>query len=82
MFSTVTEGSAILLRSLRNLVRIRLHSVNDSADNWWERSPNTDPKGEGNNFCNVNNDREANNDNASNANGLAPFGCIINTSEK
>lgn len=44
-----------------------------SANNWWERSPNSDSS---NNFCNVNSDGSANNNNASNTNGLAPFGCI------
>lgn len=43
----------------------------NSANNWWERSPNS---GNSNNFCNVNSDGTANNWNASNSNGLAPFG--------
>lgn len=43
----------------------------NSADWWWERSPNS---GNSSNFCNVNSDGSANNDNANNNNGLAPFG--------
>ncbi len=42
-----------------------------SANNWWERSPNS---GNSNNFCNVNSDGSANNNNASNTNLLAPCG--------
>lgn len=47
-----------------------------SANNWWERSPNS---GNSNNFCNVNSNGNANNNNASNGNGLAPFGCFNKT---
>ena len=43
----------------------------NSACWWWERSPNS---GNSNNFCNVNSDGTANANNASNTNGLAPFG--------
>lgn len=43
----------------------------NSANNWWERSPNS---GNSTNFCLVNSDGTANNNNASNSNGLAPFG--------
>lgn len=41
-----------------------------SANNWWERSPNS---GNSNNFCNVNSDGSANNNNnnANNNNGVA-----------
>ncbi|WP_366915104.1 DUF6273 domain-containing protein [uncultured Eubacterium sp.] len=39
-----------------------------SANNWWERSPNS---GNSNNFCNVNSNGNANNNNASNSNGVA-----------
>lgn len=42
--------------------------VTVSANNWWERSPNS---GNTNNFCNVNNDGNANNNNASNSNGVS-----------
>ena len=45
----------------------------NSANNWWERSPNYNNSS---NFCNVNSDGSANNNNASNSNGLAPFGCF------
>ncbi len=48
----------------------------NSANNWWERSPNYNNSS---NFCNVNSDGTANNNNASNTNGLAPFGYIIDT---
>lgn len=41
-----------------------------STTNWWERSPNSST-----NFCYVNNNGNANNNNASNAYGVAPFGC-------
>ena len=44
-----------------------------SANNWWERSPNS---GNANNFCNVNNNGNANNNNANNNNGIAPFGSL------
>ena len=44
-----------------------------SADWWWERSPNS---GNSNNFCAVNSDGSANANNASNSNGLAPFGSV------
>lgn len=47
-----------------------------SAYNWWERSPNGSNS---NNFCNVNSDGSANNNNASNTNGLAPFGYVVKT---
>lgn len=47
-----------------------------SANNWWECSPNS---GNSNNFCKVNSDGTANNNNANNTNGLAPFGYIIDT---
>ena len=40
------------------------------AANWWVRSPNRDNS---NNFCCVNNNGDANNDNASNSNGVAPI---------
>ena len=39
-----------------------------SANNWWERSPNGNNT---TNFCNVNSDGSANNNNASNSNGVA-----------
>lgn len=42
--------------------------VTVSANNWWERSPNS---GNTNNFCNVNNNGNANNNNASNSNGVS-----------
>lgn len=48
----------------------------NSANNWWECSPNS---GNSKNFCNVNSDGSANNNNASNSNGLAPFGYIVHT---
>lgn len=38
-----------------------------SANNWWLRSPNS---GNSNNFCNVNSDGTANNNNANNSNGV------------
>lgn len=44
-----------------------------SAANWWERSPNSSNS---TNFCKVNSNGNANNNNASNTNGLAPFGYI------
>lgn len=44
-----------------------------SANNWWLRSPNS---GNSNNFCNVDSSGSANNNNASNANLLAPCGCV------
>ena len=50
----------------------RSHPGN-SANNWWERSPNS---GNSSNFCYVYIDGSANNGNASNSNGLAPFGSI------
>lgn len=39
-----------------------------SANNWWERSPNSSNS---TNFCNVNNGGNANANNASNSNGVA-----------
>ena len=48
----------------------------NSANNWWECSPRANTNNS-NNFCNVNSDGSANNNNASNSNGLAPFGYII-----
>lgn len=44
-----------------------------SANNWWERSPNS---GDSSNFCNVNSSGTANNNNASNTNLLAPCGYL------
>ncbi len=45
-----------------------------TAYNWWERSPRS---GNSNNFCNVNSDGTANNNNASNTRLIAPFGCFL-----
>ena len=42
--------------------------VTVSANNWWERSPNS---GNTNNFCNVNNNGTATHNNASNSNGVS-----------
>ena len=44
-----------------------LFSCYCSANNWWERSPNS---GNTNNFCNVNSNGNANNNNANNTNGV------------
>lgn len=44
-----------------------------SANNSWERSPNS---GNSNNFCNVNNNGNANANNANNTNLIAPFGSL------
>ena len=55
----------------------RLYLVS-SANNWWERSPRDSNS---NNFCNVNSDGSANNNNASNGNGLAPSGCVPKAQE-
>lgn len=52
------------------MIRMRHAS---SANNWWERSPNS---GNSSNFCNVNSSGAANNNNASNTNLLAPCGCL------
>lgn len=49
-----------------------------SAANWWERSPNSSNS---TNFCKVNSNGNANNNNASNTNGLAPFGYICDAGE-
>lgn len=54
----------------------RIKTVNGEAGGWWERSPDTDPKGEGRAFCLVRIGGEANVGGASGAFGLAPFGCI------
>ena len=48
-----------------------------SANNWWERSPNS---GNTNNFCNVNSNGNANNNNASNSNGVSFGLCNSNRS--
>lgn len=48
-------------------------SLPSSTGNWWERSPNGNNSS---NFCNVNSSGSANNNNASNGNGVAPFGYI------
>ena len=45
----------------------------NSANNWWERSPNS---GNSNNFCNVTNSGTADYWIAHSTYGLAPFGCI------
>ena len=50
----------------------RTHPYTTPNNNWWERSPNGSNSS---NFCNVNNG-SPNNNNATNANGVAPFGCI------
>lgn len=52
-----------------------------TAYNWWERSPSDNSSNRGQCFCNVNTDGSANNNNASNANGLAPFGYILKLNE-
>ena len=53
-------------------IRSRMRHIS-SANNWWERSPNS---GNSTNFCNVNSDGTANNNNASNSNLLAPCGYL------
>lgn len=51
----------------------RIKNVNGSAANWWERSPGSSGS---NGFCKVYSRGGANGGAASNAGGLAPFGCI------
>lgn len=53
--------------------RVKKTGISGSAYAWWERSPNS---GNGSYFCNVTSSGSANNSRASNASGLAPFGCI------
>lgn len=53
-----------------------IKTADGEAAGWWERSPNADPRGEGDDFCFVNGDGEARGGGASFARGLAPFGCI------
>lgn len=50
----------------------------NSANNWWERSPNASNS---NNFCNVSNSGTADWNNANNSNGLAPFGSTSATKD-
>ena len=47
----------------------RIKSIGGAACIWWECSPNVSNS---TNFCNVNTSGAANNNNASNANGVAP----------
>ena len=53
--------------------RIKTTGWSGSASNWWERSPNGSTS---NSFCYVSNNGSAGSNSASNANGVAPFGCI------
>lgn len=51
----------------------RVKRRNDSAENWWERSPRS---GRSNSFCCVYKNGVADFSVANNSRGLAPFGCI------
>lgn len=61
--------------------RIKKTGETGSAYYWWERSPSDNSSNRGQCFCNVNTDGSANNNNASNANGVAPFGYILMLNE-
>lgn len=75
-WSNETEAAALTQIAYYATEANRIKTVDDSADFWWERSPFTDSRGEGGNFCFVNNEGVAGNGDASGDNGLAPFGCI------
>ena len=72
--SNTTEAAALsqvdYYKTSANIIKYRA----GSAGYWWERSPYSSNS---NNFCYVYSNGNANNNNASNANGLAPFGCVI-----
>lgn len=53
-----------------------IKTADGEVNGWWERSPYADPPGEGVAFCRVAPGGGAAIGNASDANGLAPFGCI------
>lgn len=74
--SNETEAAALTQVAYYATEANRIKTVNDSADLWWGRSPVADPKGEGGGFCGVGGDGEAHGGRASDANRLAPFGCI------
>ena len=72
-YSNLTEFNALSRFTYYETTANRVKTVNGSANYWWERSPNYNASAF---FCSVNNDGGAANDNASYANGLAPFGVI------
>ena len=63
------EGAQLPYYAAGNRVKTRGYS--GSADNWWERSPNS-----GSDFCYVVSNGSASGSYASSAYGVAPFGCI------
>lgn len=71
-FSKAGEGSQIpYYATSANRIKKRGHS--GSANSWWERSP---LGSNSNRFCNVDSYGGANGNGASNAYGVAPFGCL------
>jgi hypothetical protein len=74
--SNETEAAALTQIEYYATEANRIKTVNGEAGGWWERSPDTYLKGDGDSFCVVYFDGEADSDFASIACGLAPFGCI------
>jgi len=71
--SNLTEFNALTRFTYYETTANRVKNVAGSADFWWERSPYYNYSYR---FCGVIGNGNANSDNASNARGLAPFGCL------
>jgi len=72
-YSNLTEFKALTRFTWYETTSNRIKNQNGSAYYWWERSPNYDS---GYPFCRVHSNGYATGYNASDASGLAPFGCI------
>lgn len=72
-YSTDNEANALTQFTWYQTTSNRIKNVNGSANRWWERSPCYN---DSTYFCNVYANGNANGIAASNAYGLAPFGCL------
>ena len=71
-YSVVGEGYQIQWYKAGG-ARTKRRGRTGSANDWWERSPNS---ANATHFCSVSNNGTARSDTAGTAHGLAPFGCI------
>ena len=72
-YSNATEAAALEQIDWYKTAANREKLRNGSADNWWERSPTASGSAR---FCRVTSSGSAYYNGATNAGGLAPFGCI------
>lgn len=71
-YSAPGEGVQVALYKMSNY-RVKRQGRTGSSATWWERSPGA---GNSNTFCNVHGTGGTNTNDAHNARGCAPFGCI------